>query len=161
MRLDPLIEVGGLYGILLAGLLAWAAWVAWQWHATWVLSAEVYEARREQGALAEHVDKAAFRRVFMAAEAPRRALHMVLAALAFILVLPPLMLVFSQVWYQVWTWTGRVEQVANGTMIYTFSLFLCAMGAMIGILWLAMRQYYTNLPPVLEDEVAKLNRSTS
>lgn len=161
MRIQPLFEVGGLYAFLALALLGWGAMLAYQWRSTWRLSDEVYDARREQGALAPHVERDAFRRAYMTAEAPRRTLYMFIAALVCTLALPPLMLMFSEVWYVIWTWTGRFEPAANDTMIHTFGLFVFSVGVMIGVLWLALSRYYSNLPPVLEDEVAKLNRGTS
>ncbi|MEO0465332.1 MAG: hypothetical protein AAF216_02220 [Pseudomonadota bacterium] len=157
MRLDPLFEAQHVAYFLLFLFLAWGALLAWQWMNTKALAKDVYEAKREQGELADHVDEDTFVDVFTAAEAPRRGLYFFLSALVCGLAIPPAMALFSNLWYEVWSLTGRFEPVANGTLVYTFATFVFCMGVMVAVLYLAMKRFYALQPPNLKDAISNLN----
>lgn len=157
MRLEPLFEAHHVVYFLVFLFLAWGVFLAWQWTQTKSLASDVFEAKREQGELASHVKEDDFVDAFVASEAPRRGLYFFLAALVCAVSIPPAMALFSQLWYEVWTITGRFEPVANGTLIYTFATFVFCMALMVGVLYAAMRRFYELQPPDLKDAISNLN----
>lgn len=160
MRLEPLFEAQHVVYFFLLLFAGWGALLFWQWRQTRALASEVFEAKKEQGEIARHVNEADFVDAFMAAETPRRGLYFFLSALICAVAIPPAMALFSQLWYEVWTLTGRFEPVANGTLIYTFATFVFCMGLMVGVLYTAMRRFYAFQPPDLKDAISTLNGAT-
>lgn len=157
MRLQPLFEVSGIIWFLAFVFLAWGALLLWQWLSTRALAPKVFAAKRDQGELKPHVDEATFNRAFLAAEAPRRSTYFFASAFVCALALPPLMSVFSRAWYEIWTLSGRFEPAANGTLVYTFCLFLFSMAVMIAVLYITMRRYYSTPQTDLREAIRDLN----
>ena len=157
MRLEPLFEAQHVLIFLLIVFLAWGALLAWQWMQTKTLARDVYEAKREQGELSSHVGEEDFVSAFVAAEAPRRGLYFFSAALVCALAIPPAMTLFSRLWYEVWTLTGRFEPAANGTLVYTFATFVFCMCLMVCVLYITMQRFYALQPPDLKDAISTLN----
>jgi len=153
----PNLHVAWVIGLFLAAFLAWGAVIAWRWAVTRSEAGEIYAAKREQGEIAHHVAPDDFREAYIRAEAPRGATYFYGAALACGLVTPPLMAVFARLWQEIWMLTGAWPPTGPGTMVYTFSLFLATMAAMMAIAAFAMRRYHERTPPNLRQAIRQLN----
>ncbi|MCI4643764.1 MAG: hypothetical protein MRY64_03160 [Hyphomonadaceae bacterium] len=161
MRLDPVYEVPDLLILLPLLFLAWGGFIAWRWYRTFQAASTFYALKRQQGELDSHVSEEDFRAGYIEAEAPRAATYAFAAALVCALLIPPGIAIFSQLWYEVWTLTGRYEPTATGTMIHTFGTFLFCVALMVAVLYVSMKRYYSNLPPRLSEVIRQLNGAVS
>lgn len=159
MRLDPVFEVPHVIAIAVIGFLLWAALLAWRWWNARNFAVDVYDAKRSQGELDAKVSEEAFRAAYLRAEAPIGETHIFGAALVCTLIIPPLISVFTRLWYEVWTLAGRFEPAATGTMVHTFGTFLFCMCIMVAVLYAALKRHYNNLPPSLNEAIRALNKA--
>ncbi|MEM0985909.1 MAG: hypothetical protein AAGJ32_06665 [Pseudomonadota bacterium] len=157
----PNLHVGWVVVLFFGIFLVWGAVLTWRWSTTRSDAARVYAARMEQGALAEHVTQDAFENAYLQSEAPRGATYFFAAALLVGLVVPPVMMVFSRLWFEIWTLAGRWPPTAPGTMVHTFGMFLAMMAAMIAIAAFAMRRYHMRTPLNLRQAIDALNKACS
>lgn len=157
MRFQPDFEFIHVVWFLIGVFALWGLFILWRWWQARREAPIVYAAKRKHGELADHVDEATFVSAYRAAEFPRRHAYVYAAGLLCFVGIPPLAAVFSQAWYEIWTLAGRFEPVANGTMVYTFALFLFCMAVMIAVLYVVLRHYYTNPPDDLNQTIRKLN----
>jgi len=156
--IDTVFTLSGIYTVLGLLFLGWAVYLVLAWRSVRHEAGEIYTLKRERGELHPHVDETAFRKAFIASEGPRASTYWFAAALACVIFLPPLMAVFTRIWYEVWVMTGRDEVFAASTMVHTFFMFLFCSSVMIGVLWVTMRRFYLRLPPDLRQAERKLNR---
>ena len=161
MRLDPLYQVPDLLILLPLLFLAWGTFIAWRWYTVWKSAEAFYALKQDQGELSTSVSGEAFRTGYLAAEAPRAATYAFVSALLVAVLIPPGIAIFSQLWYEIWTLTGRYEPVATGTMVHTFGTFLFCVALMVAVLYVAMKRYYSNRPPRLSDVIRQLNGAVS
>ena len=155
----PYVHINWVIAGFAALFLLWALFLIWRWRATRVEAADVYAAKREYGELAAHVDEASFTQSYMRSEAPRAATYLFICAFICAMALPPAMLVFSNLWDEVWSLTGELPEAARGTLVHTFSTFLACMGVMVGVLAVAMHRFHTRTPPSLRTAIRQLNGS--
>ena len=161
MRFQPDFEFIHVIWFLVAVFAAWGAFILWRWWQARQEAPVVYAAKRAHGELADHVDEETFIAAYRAAEFPRRHAYIFGAGVLCFIALPPLTAVFSRAWYEIWTLAGRFEPAANGTMVYTFAMFLFCMVVMIGVLYFTLKHYYTNPPDDLRQAIRKLNGTAS
>lgn len=161
MRLDPVYEVPDLLILLPLLFLAWGGFIAWRWYRTYKSADAFYALKQQQGELSGTVSAEDFRAGYLAAEAPRAATYAFVSALLVAVLIPPGIALFSRLWYEIWTLTGRYEPTATGTMIHTFGTFLFCVALMVAVLYLSMKRYYSNLPPRLSDVIRQLNGAPS
>ena len=161
MRLDPVYQVPDLLIFLPLLFLAWGGFIAWRWYRAYTSAQLFHILKQEQGELSESVSLEDFREGYLAAEAPRAATYAFACALICAVLIPPGIALFSQLWYEAWILAGRYEPAARGTMIHTFGTFLFCVALMVGVLYIAMKRYYSNLPPRLSDIIRQLNGAAS
>ena len=161
MRLQPDFELIHVVWFLVAVFAAWGLFIAWRWWQARREAPIVYAAKRQHGELADHVDEDTFIAAYRSAEFPRRHVYIFAAGILCFVALPPLTLVFSHAWREIWTLAGRFEPAANGTMVYTFAMFLFCTAVMIAVLYVALKHYYTHLPDDLNQVIRKLNGAKS
>ncbi len=141
-------------------LLIFAVWGFWLWRKWRNLpdfADSVYEARREQGAFGEEIDKAAFRAAFVRSEGPRRHSYRFTAALLSALLLPFSVFVFNRIWDFLWVLAGAPQgPFERGYMLHTFLTFIFVMVIAVGIIYLWLRRFHAHEPPSLKSEIRRL-----
>ncbi|MEM1105191.1 MAG: hypothetical protein AAGH87_02290 [Pseudomonadota bacterium] len=157
MRFDNVLSVEWMLALMVAGVLAWGAVLAFRWRQTFSEAEPMYARWRELGELEAHVTLEAFKPAYVAAEAPVKGTHIFAAAATCMVLLPLGIWFFSALWYEVWTLTGRLEVAANGTMIHTFATFIFIMGVMIGVLYSVLKRHYEHLPEPMGAAIRRLN----
>lgn len=155
---DTVFTLAGIYLVLGVLFLGWVIYLVLAWRGVRREAGEIYALKRERGELHSHVGEAPFRKAYIASEGPRASTYWFAAALVCVLVLPPLMAVFTRVWYEVWVLAGRDEVFATSTMVHTFFTFLFCSSVIFGVLWITMRRFYMRLPPDLRRAERKLNQ---
>ncbi len=160
MQLDTLFTVPQMVAFLLVVFALWGSFLSWKWWQTVSQAELIYMTKRELGELRADVSLEDFRKGYIQAESPRAQSYFLASALASAILIPPLMTVFSRLWYEIWSLTGRFEPAANGTLIHTFALFVFSMLVMITILYFAMKRYHTVRQPRLRDVMRELNGET-
>lgn len=150
-----------LYFLLVFAVIAWGAHLAWRWKQARDFAPQLLALRKESGELPPHVDEKEFTDLYVRAEGPRAATY-IYACGAFLTVgLPPLSSVYNAVWESFWRLSGGSPVFEQGTLIHTFSFFLAFMGLAILILAIALRRYYTLMPPNLRQVIRNLKEAHS
>lgn len=150
-----------LFLIILAGLVAWGAHLAWRWKQTRDFAPEVLAVRKAAGEVPEDVSDAEFTDLYLRSEGPRAATYFFICAATVFVLLAPFVAGFNQVWRMIWRLSGQSPVFETGTLIHTFSVFIAFMLASIGLLAIAMRRYYALMPPSFKHVIRDLNGGQS
>ena len=146
-----------VYFLVVAGLLAWGAALAWRWKTVKGFAPEVLAAKKRAHELPETVEEAEFADLYLRSEGPRAQTYIFACAAALFLLLGPFVAVFNSVWNMFWEMSGRSPVFETGTLIHTFTVFLAFMGTAIVLLAAAMHRYYALMPPNLKQVIRDLN----
>ncbi|PKP81228.1 MAG: hypothetical protein CVT79_11240 [Alphaproteobacteria bacterium HGW-Alphaproteobacteria-18] len=150
-----------LYFLLVFIVIAWGAHIAWRWKAAKDFAPQLLASRKESGELPAQVDEKEFTDLYVRAEGPRAATYIYACGAFLTFGLPPLTSVYNSVWETFWRLSGGSPVFEQGTLIHTFSFFLAFMGLAILILTIALRRYYTLMPPNLRQVIRNLKDAHS
>jgi hypothetical protein len=143
--------------IILAGLVAWGAHLAWRWKQTRDFAPEVLAVRKAAGEVPENVSEVEFTDLYLRSEGPRAATYFFVCAAIVFTLLGPFVAGFNQVWRIIWRLSGQSPVFETGTLIHTFSIFVAFMLVSICRLAIAMRRYYALMPPTFKHVIRDLN----
>ncbi|MEO1028274.1 MAG: hypothetical protein AAFX02_04375 [Pseudomonadota bacterium] len=147
----------GLVSIIIALLVAGAAWVAWSWKQTKELAAKVYHRRVEEGEVSPNVPMEAFQDAYVRAEGPRFSTYVLVAGALSAIAFPVSIYLYSQVWLEVWYLVKAPIWAEQHSLVYFAFMVFFYIAFFFVVAWYTMKRFHLNRPPSLRSEIRRLN----